>query len=348
MVGYNLRAERYVLTFGSQRSPIYPNRGLWLIVWYVAFVSLTCWSNLVLAQIPIPDNVKKSVVFLFAYDGETVRVGTGFFIIAKAEPAPTVYLVTAKHLLMANPKAYYPRICMKLNNSKGSAEFIPIDMTGPKAARVFLHPEDPTIDLAVIPASDIRVPVGTAKGYYDFWPLSTSLFTTKEHFEKGFVKEGDDTFFAGWFSRYYGREKNYPIVRFGRLALISDEKIPWRDDTGDQMLHLYLVESQALDGNSGAPVFFRPNPQREPRYFRTDTPTLLLAGVLKGQFGSDTSQNSGIAAVVPAFQLSEILSSASVTAPIRRGKNFGTSSENEMALCRDTEKLVTEILNTRK
>jgi len=151
--------------------------------------------------------------------------------------------------------------------------------------------------------------------------IPVDMITTKEIFKESRIREGDDVFFIGLFP-YYGNQRNYPITRFGRVALITDEKIPWKDKKEEvpKMLDLYLVESQSFGGNSGSPVFFYLNATREPGSIVIGAPTLLLAGVMKGCYldakeiqVAETSkipislENVGIAAVVPAYRLYELL-----------------------------------------
>jgi hypothetical protein len=297
------------------------------------------------AQIPIPEDIKKVVTFLFTHDGKEVKgVGTGFNMRLEDGPSPG-YLVTAKHVLMADSKNYFPKLCLKLNNMKGGSELIPIELSGPQAARVFVHSKDPNVDIAVIPVSDINLAPNTAPEDYDFAIISASLLATKEHFAKGYIKEGDETFFTGWFRGYFGITRNYPIVRFGRLALLTDEKIPWNDKQGNQLLNLYLIEALASGGTSGSPVFFRPSLQREPGMFITDKrPTLLLAGVLKGYFGDESSQNTGIAAVVPAFQLHEILFSDEVKNSLTSAKPLPALHPNQIQECHNVDKIIRKTL----
>ncbi|OQW34138.1 MAG: hypothetical protein A4C66_03850 [Nitrospira sp. HN-bin3] len=291
-----------------------------------------------IGQVPIQENIKETITFLFPYDEKKVGMGTGFFLKHEGESSAT-YLVTAKHVLLKDSENYYPKLCVKLNNTQGSADFIPIDLSGPNAARVFVHKTDPDIDLAVIPVSDIRPPLGQPIiGHYPGVSLSVSLLATKDHFSNGYIKEGDETLFTGWFMKYYGRTRNYPIVRFGRLALLTDEKIPWNG----RLLNLYLIETHASPGVSGSPVFFRPSPWREPRTFRLDTPTLLLAGVLKGYFGDESSNNAGIAAVVPAFQLREILFYDEVKNSRTFSKNIIPPQPIDVKKCEEVDRVVLE------
>ena len=86
------------------------------------------------------------------------------------------------------------------------------------------------------------------------------------------------------------------------------------------MCDLYLLECQAFGGNSGAPVFFHFGMIREPGRIINRPEQVLLAGVMIGHFlnpnevkmvnSSPTPfafENAGIAAVVPAYLLQEIL-----------------------------------------
>jgi len=259
----------------------------------------------------IPSQVKDIVTFIFikAPNGQLVPNGTGFFVGVKSEQDTAksfVYLVTAKHVLQDSSKQYYDSVYIRLNKKDSGSEFIQIPVK--ENTTVFLH-QDPTVDIAVIPAlPDQKI--------FDFKMLPEEMLTTKELFEKNHIKEGDEVFFTGLFTGHVGAKKNYPIVRFGRVAMLTDEKIEWEGELVD----LYLVETQSFGGNSGAPVFFYLGAIRDPGVIRVGTPKLFLAGVMKGSFnkGNPISvvqtntipiayENLGIAAVVPAYNLHEIL-----------------------------------------
>jgi hypothetical protein len=53
---------------------------------------------------------------------------------------------------------------------------------------------------------------------------------------------------------YQGVRRNFPIVRHGKLAMISDEPIPWSDGVTED---LYLADLMSFGGNSGSPVLLR-------------------------------------------------------------------------------------------
>lgn len=143
-------------------------------------------------------------------------------------------------------------------------------------------------------------------------------------------------FFMGWFQPYFGQTRNYPIVRFGRLSFRTDEKIPWPEQARTTMLDLYLIEAWPTRGNSGGPVFFHPNFQRQPGTFNLDKPTLLLAGVLKGFFGVGLQTHAGIGAVVPAFKIGEILSQENMRR-LERLPELAMANDEDVQLCRKAE-----------
>ena len=264
---------------------------------------------------PIPPEVKAVVAFLFAQKSDTEMVpwGTAFFVGVKHPKQPErsfVYLVTAKHVLQTpDRKSWLPKIFIRLNRHDGGSDLLelPIVISG-KGQTTFVHP-DPTVDLAVIPAvPDEKV--------IDFKFLPDDMITTKEDFRNLRIVEGSEVFFTGLFSPYIGTRRNYPVVRFGRVALITEEKIKF----GDREAELYLIKSGAYGGNSGAPVFFYLGSEREPGVIFAGPPIVKLAGVISGTFldmqpvrAVETAtvpvapSNMGIAGVVPAYKLYELL-----------------------------------------
>jgi hypothetical protein len=263
----------------------------------------------------VPQEIKKTVTFIFikTTEGRLVANGTGFFVGVQNEKnteAWHVYLVTAKHVLWDKQGNYYPSVFIRLNRIAGDAEIIELPLT-PPSDRVYTH-EQSGVDIAVIPCLPDRE-------RYDLKFIPQDMLVTRERFLKANIQEGDEVFFTGLFVSHIGQKRNYPIVRFGRVALITDEPVDWKG----QLLELYLVECQSFGGNSGSPVFFYFGATRTPGVIRVGAPQILLAGVMKGSFLSpseiqvvDTTptpvsvENAGIAGVVPAFKLYEILFSA--------------------------------------
>lgn len=261
----------------------------------------------------IPSEVKEIVTFIFVRDsrGELVPNGTSFFVGVKSKDDRELmhaYLVTVKHVLQDKSGSYYPSVFIRLNKKAGGAGMIELALQGQNAVPIHMH-EDPTVDLAVLP-------ILPSTDVYKFKVLPDDMLTTKESFKEADIREGDEVFFTGLFTSFFGAQRNYPVARFGRVALVAEEKIPWKN----VMLDLYLIECQSFGGNSGSPVFFYLGVTREPGSVILGGTKLLLAGVMKGSFLdakevmiAETSpialslENVGIAAVVPSYKLHEIL-----------------------------------------
>lgn len=77
-------------------------------------------------------------------------------------------------------------------------------------------------------------------------------FLTSEHIEKYAFGEGDSVFSVGRFVNFTGQPENRPVVRFGRVAMMSPATI---DDE-----ELLLVEMRSRTGYSGSPVWIYIDP----------------------------------------------------------------------------------------
>lgn len=171
----------------------------------------------------IPPEVKSLVVFIFIEkEGKLVANGTAFFVGVKKASEPTifsVYLVTAKHVLCKpDTTEFLDKVFIRVNKKDGGSEvgIIPIKVAGDNRT-VFLH-NDASVDIAVIPFLPDQE-------RFDFKFLPDEFITTKEAYNTLKIREGSEIFFTGLFAHYPGAEKNYPVVRFGRVALVTDEKI---------------------------------------------------------------------------------------------------------------------------
>ena len=278
------------------------------------------------AAITVPHYVKESVGFIFvtALDkngnpvldeqGNEVHrpAGTGFFVIVgdARQAKGHIYLATAKHVLQDGNKGYFPSIFLRLNKRTGGAEEIPIQLEGPNAIPIIVH-TDPHIDLAVIP-------IMPDPSIFEYTAVPMEMFASPEKVKQLKIMEGDEVFFTGLFHSFQGNKRNYPIVRWGRVALMTEEMVPWGGEKDKR--HLYLIEAQSFGGNSGSPVFFYLTGMRNPENIRVGGFDLLLAGVMMGYFGASSGENAGIAAVTPAYQLRDVLSNPEI---IRDAHNEG-------------------------
>ena len=96
----------------------------------------------------------------------------------------------------------------------------------------------------------------------------------------------------GLFADFIGKEKNQPVIRFGNVSLITDEKVK-TNKKGEPvtMEHLYLVECMSLGGFSGSPVFFETDRIKPNKIYHS--PQFYLGGIMKGHY-NDIIETHGI------------------------------------------------------
>jgi Trypsin-like peptidase domain len=282
----------------------------------VAIGAIFCACNgFTTMAMPVPPEIKSVVTFIFVAgsSGTAAPQGTGFFVNVKDPTSPDRifgYLVTAKHVLQTDDQqAFRSEILIRLNVTGGESELAKVQLTPDgKNKNVFVHP-DSTVDIAVVPA----LPGPT---HFEIKTIPEDLIVTKDKFKELKIREGSEVFFTGLFAPFVNTKRNYPVVRFGRVALVTDERI----DFGGVKAELYLMETNAYGGNSGSPVFFYLGSDRQPGAIVVGNPVLELAGVMSGRFNDavaveamETSVKNfvrpsmGIAGVVPAYKLHEIL-----------------------------------------
>ncbi|MEF3078856.1 S1 family peptidase [Winogradskyella poriferorum] len=270
-------------------------------------------SSLLYSQ-AIPTEIKKTVGFIYAKDnfGKVKPQGTGFFVSVSdsinGQLKSSLYFVTAKHVIKRDT-IFRDTILVRLNLKDSLSEYGMIKLHSKGANKnIFTH-KDKTVDIAVIP-------IAPDPAKFDYLSLPHTFLTNRENFNDLNIREGTDVFFTGMFTPFIGDKRIYPIVRFGRVALITEEKIPW----DNEMTNLYLMETSSYGGNSGSPVFFYLGADRGNGSIIVGNPELKLAGIMKGYFGEKSpikiietqripvsDRNLGIAAVVPSYFLEEIL-----------------------------------------
>ena len=267
----------------------------------------------------IPTEVKKTVAFVFVpgKDGKPVANGTAFFIAVANQTNPNRvhnYLVTARHVLTAKDGKPYPKVWLRVNPMEGDAKLLDFDLKGAVDEGYFSTHPDETVDLAV-------VAIEPDYELFDIKALPEDILVTKQSLHDLNVHEGSDVFFTGLFRQFFGQKRNYPIARFGRVALLPDERIPFGGEGSKDPVpqELFLIESFAFGGNSGSPVFYYLGSDRIPGKLSAGT-VIRLAGIMKGTFldfwplaMAETKtvpvskDNVGIAAVIPSHLLHDIL-----------------------------------------
>jgi len=268
------------------------------------------------AAIEVPAQAKGTVAFIYAPLAGTNNAdapdGTGFFVSVNHGVKTNgffVYLVTAKHVLQPSDNSWLSEVRVRLNRRTGGAEKIvaPLIPMGTNK-NVFTH-SDPTVDIAVLVW-------GIPPDEFDYTLMDASVLALHNDLPSLKIQEGSEVFFTGMFVYHLGSKRNLPILRFGKVALLSDEKIYFDGEERD----LYLIEASAFGGNSGSPVFFLTGYENPPNVNWGVPRSVKLAGVLSGRFNdavlvktistgttNATFPSLGISAVVPAQKLHDIL-----------------------------------------
>jgi hypothetical protein len=252
--------------------------------------------------------VKSAVSFIYTQDsvGNPVPDGTCFFIAIRSQKDSNItypFLVTAKHVLQNKDGSLLSSILVRMNTIDSSSKFTYLTLHSSGLNKnVFFH-SDSSVDLAVIP----YIP---PTNRYLFKVLGEEFIKDKVAFKAMPIEEGTEAFFTGLFAPYVGEKRIYPIVRFGRVALMTDEKVDWVGLKRDML----LIETSSFGGNSGSPVYFKIGNTLQG--FQ-----LILGGVLNGtyrdvaeikivQTGSSTPvaiYNNGISGITPVYLLKDIL-----------------------------------------
>jgi len=264
---------------------------------------------------PIPLEIKQAVVFVYVTGPNGVRIpnGTGFLVGVKDTTQADRtwgYLITAGHVLRSNPTGpLLPEVWIRLNRREGGVDFIRLELREESPRRnVFFH-ADSAVDL-------VAVPFLPSQSEYEFKLLPEDMLTAQDELAKLNIREGTEVFFLGLLVQFTGEQRNQPVVRFGRMALVTEEPVEF----AGLRRHVYLLEVASFGGNSGAPVFFSLGADRQPGAIIVGDPLIELAGIMMGTFldlqpigfvntapQPVSRANLGIAAVTPAYRLIELL-----------------------------------------
>jgi V8-like Glu-specific endopeptidase len=267
----------------------------------------------------IPKEFKKPIVYISIKDenGDIKPSGTAFFI---QVPFPNdsnrvfIYLVTAKHIIVnRKTNKLINNIIVKINTKEGQSVSEPLALfESGQSQNVYFH-NDKSVDLAVIPLAPNQ-----SKYDYDSYTLDM-LINDREKYKNDYVTEGVNVFYTGLFIQYQGYKKINPIMRFGKVALIPEEKVQW--DTGEDFSDLIFVETTTFGGNSGSPIFSLPSSTRIDGGVTIGGSPVKLIGIIKGYYKEDSAiglveassktpfytTNVGITGVIPSYLLYEIL-----------------------------------------
>lgn len=269
----------------------------------------------------IDEQVRHCTSFLAVRKGsngasEFHRKGTAFFIGENVGRDRWIkYAVTARHVVdMARPLGSLWMRCVSLDGNK---------------KKLFEFPQDgwwshPTTDVSIAP---LAIPLEE----YNLRYIPMQLFATPDWIQEHDVGIGDRVIASGLFSQYFGRTRDAPLVRFGRIALVPEEplRIPSQGLMPSMEIAAILAEFGSWGGQSGSPVFVYFSVDRDlftGEVLRTEIPNPRLLGLVQGHYAipqdilektevfkdAHVQLNSGIAIVIPAASILELLASEQV------------------------------------
>jgi len=242
----------------------------------------------------IPQEVLKSVIFV-GYkphaDKETVSA-TAFLLMRGGERLAFNYLVTARHVIDGIRNLGLDSIYIRVNTTSGDAAW---KRTALKDWHN--HPGGKQVDVAAASF--------TWSDDLQHLPYPIDGITTPEVISKYQIGTGNDVFIAGLFHPHHGKKNNIPIVRVGTIAAMPTEKV----DTTLGPMDAYLIDTRAIHGLSGSPVFLAFGTTRSVGgILLNQFQKVYLLGLVHGQYivkGEDL--NLGIEIVVPVERIVETI-----------------------------------------
>jgi hypothetical protein len=283
-----------------------------------------------------PETMRKSVVYCARViekgsKKEVVFCGTGFLVSVKSARVQGNrygFVVTARHVA---DRMLLGDWVIRINTSDGRS----IDVQGTKDNPWWFHPTDPDgVDVAVttygVP-DDLSVSI-------DATSTPIAAFLDERIITESNIGAGDEVHIVGIFNKMTGHSRNLPIVRSGNVALIPDvgARIPGVVIRNRPVeAEAYLIEARSVGGISGSPVFVRttgtlimPSQNKATGEIQTlewSVPgKYYLMGLVHGHWevlaqdkneteprtavrGREDAVNMGIAVVIPANKIKEVL-----------------------------------------
>jgi hypothetical protein len=258
----------------------------------------------------LPDQVLNTCCFV-AHSTQEIKFGGTAFVVAVrgSHGNAFLYLVTAKHVAQAIEGGPF---VIGLNQKNGTKALLDAD-----EAKWYYHPTEPNaVDAAVTlfaPAHYDRLNVE--------WVFE-EMFATPEVMEQAGIGIGDEIAVVGLFTRFWGQNQYFPIVRIGNLAMLPKERIP--AEKFDPM-EAYLAEGRSIGGLSGSPVYVRETLNMNVSGRNGEllpfagTGQIYFLGLMHGHWqvpkealqkdGIEAAEavNMGVSIIVPAHKIKEIL-----------------------------------------
>jgi V8-like Glu-specific endopeptidase len=186
----------------------------------------------------------KSIVLIEREEGENiVPHATGFLIgFKKEENKYFIFLLTNKHVFNN-----YDKLWLRFDKKdEEKTERFNINLKDKDGKNRWLAHNNPKVDIAMLTIS----PNFLNEKRIDYKFVPDDVFVYPEKFEDIGVELGDEIFIVGFPQGIIGQNKNYAIVRTGSIAKIDKEKI--NQDA------LFIIDGNIFPGNSGGPIFTKP------------------------------------------------------------------------------------------
>lgn len=274
---------------------------------------------------PMPrvnDDLVRIVVYLYpseqsALDGGEAG-GTGFIVRFQTAVTWYDYAITNRH----NVRPPYSATFVRVNtlNKRKPLEIFEGDWECSK-----------TDDLAAC-----ELPLHRAHFHYQ--PLWMNSLVTEEDAKNLRIGLGDDLFMVGRFMHHAGIFKNTPVLRFGTIAMMSEEPIVIDGKRQDS----FLIEIRTIPGFSGSPVFihmpgdsrgkdplFKPS-VRDQRFIEQYGYLERCLGIEWCKIKGETYQiNAGMSGCIPAWKIIDFLRDNDKFAMKRRETDRQVMEEDE-------------------
>lgn len=179
-------------------------------------------------------------------DESVAWIGTGFFVKREIAGSPSgshFYLVTNKHVL-SGKNTVVIRIPF-LDEEGTSFEDYDIPLKGENGAYIYAVHENDGIDIAALPLSADNNVVKSMS----ILNIDDDAKTSGELTGYG-VAEGTFVYMLGYPLGLVNPHSSKPICRFGCIARMVDLK--------DERSRSFIIDMQNFPGNSGGPIFARP------------------------------------------------------------------------------------------
>lgn len=249
-------------------------------------------------------------------DGSVVPRGTAFFLAIPrvGHEGHWIYSVTASHVLKGiKSQRADGHFLLRVNAREGGVVHIPSNVED-----WHYHPDETLADDAAVMFG------GPLPNEIDYLCFPVDPAAQEQNMDRMDIGVGDEVFLPGLFVSHTGKTRNIPIIRVGNIAATPDEPV----NTFIGSMPAYLVEARSIGGLSGAPVFVNVAGARNiggVLAFGAGPPIHLL-GLMYGHYKVDTPEldsasgnlhdeaiNMGIAIVLPASRIFDIINSPELT-----------------------------------